>query len=145
MTCTGVCVFDLGTQQPVFIGSIKTKPKETHGERLNAIRNYMRDIINTYKPYEVAIEKGFTMHNTSTQVIYRVHGITNELFYEYPQFYYAPTTVKKLVGHHGKAKKDVVQQFVLKAYPNINFKNEDESDAVGVAISHLIKKYKMKW
>ena len=105
----------------------------------------MKGLIAQYPPHEVAIEQGFTMHNKSTQIIYRVHGVCNELFHEYEQFYYAPTTVKKLVGKHGQAKKDVVQQFILKKYPDIEFKNEDESDSVGVLISHLITKYKMKW
>ena len=145
MTCTGVSIFDLDTLQPTFVGSVSTKAKETHGERLNDIREYLKGLVDRYPPYEVAIEQAFTRFNKATQVIYRVHGITNELFHEYEQFYYAPTTVKKLITKNGQSKKDVVQQFILKKYPDIEFKNEDESDSVGVLISHLITKYKMKW
>lgn len=131
--------------QPIFVGSIKTKATDSHGERLNVIRDYMSDLMSQYPPYEIAIEQGFTMHNKSTQIIYRVHGITNELFHEYKQFYYAPTTVKKMVGKHGQAKKEVVQKSILKKYPDIVFKNEDESDAVGVVLTHLIINHKMKF
>ncbi len=145
MTCTGVAIFNLDTFEPVLITSISTNEKLDHGERLHTIREYIKNLIDKYPPYEVSIEKGFTMHNTSTQVIYRVHGVTNELFHEYRQYYYAPTTVKKLVGKHGQAKKGVVQQYILKRYPSIKFDNEDQSDAAGVAISHLIEKHKMKW
>ena len=112
---------------------------------MNDIREYMKNLISKYPPYEVAIEQAFTRHNKATQVIYRCHGVANELFHEYEQFYYAPTTVKMLVGRHGQAKKEVVQKAILKKYPDIFFNNEDESDAAGVAISHLITNYEMKW
>ena len=145
MSTTGVSIFDLDTLQPVFIGSVTTKAKETHGVRLNDIREYLKGLIAEYPPYEVAIEQAFTRFNKATQVIYRVHGICNELFHEYEQFYYAPTTVKKIVSGNGQSKKDVVQQAILKRFPDIEFENEDQSDSSGVAISHLITKHKMKW
>lgn len=145
MSCTGLTIFDLETQQPIFVGSVKTNSEETHGERLNDIREYMKGLIAKYPPHEVAIEQGFTMHNKSTQIIYMVHGVCNELFHEYEQFYYAPTTVKKLVSNNGRSSKEILQASVLKRYPDIKFANTDESDAFGVGISHLIKKYKMKW
>lgn len=101
--------------------------------------------MDKYPPYEVSIERSFSHRNLSTQVLYRVHGIANELFYEYNQFYYPPATIKKLITGNGRASKSLVQDKVLEKYPNLEFMNEDESDAVGIAISHLIKKYNMKW
>lgn len=145
MSCTGIAIFNINTYEPVLITSIKPNAKKEHGERLHTIREYIKEIMIKYPPHEVSIEQGFTMHNKSTQVIYRCHGVANELFHEYKQYYYAPTTVKKLVGKHGQAKKDVVQQQILKRYPDIVFKNEDESDAVGVCVSHLITEHNMKW
>lgn len=145
MANTGIAIFDIDTYKPILITSISTNSKEEYGDRLHTQRGYMKDLIKKYPPYEVAIEKGFTMHNTSTQVIYRVHGVTQELFHEYKQFYYAPTTVKKAITGNGKSNKELVQETILKKYPNIKFDNEDQSDAVGVACCHLIKKHKMKW
>lgn len=145
MSNTGIAIFDTDTYEPIFITSIATNSKEEYGDRLHTQRNFMEELIHKFPPYEVAIEKGFTMHNTSTQVIYRIHGVTQELFHEYPQFYYAPTTVKKIITGNGKANKELVQTYILKKYPDIEFKNEDQSDATGVAITHLIKKHKMKW
>lgn len=145
MANTGIAIFDIDTYEPIVITSIATKDKDEHGDRLHTQREYMKDLISKYPPYEVAIEKGFTMHNTSTQVIYRVHGVAQELFHEYPQTYYAPTTVKKLITGNGKANKDIVQKYILKEYPYIEFENTDESDAVAIGLSHLIKKHKLKW
>lgn len=145
MSNTGIAIFNIATCKPVLITSVKTSNKNTHGERLHRQREYMKELIKKYPPCEVAIERGFSHMNTTTQVIYRVHGIANELFYKYPQFYYPPATIKKMVGRHGQAKKEVVQANILKKYPNLKFANSDESDAFATGICHLIKKHKMKW
>ena len=145
MSCTGVAIFNIDDKIPVLITHIKTNDKETHGERLHTQREFIKDLIKQYPPCEVAIERGFTHMNTTTQVIYRCHGVINELLHKYPQFYYPPATVKSLVGKHGKAKKEVVQANILKKYPNIEFANNDESDACGVGICHLIKEHKLNW
>lgn len=145
MSNTGVCVMDIDNKIPVLITSVKTNPKETHGERLHTIREFMKKLIKEYPPCEIAIERGFSKMNTTTQVIYRCHGVINEVFHNYPQFYYPPATVKLEVAKHGQAKKNVVQKAILKNYPNIEFDNEDQSDAAGIAICHLIKVHKMKW
>ena len=105
----------------------------------------MKGLIAKHPPHEVAIEQGFTMHNKSTQIIYRVHGVCNELFHEYLQFYYAPTTVKKLISGNGRSSKEVLQASILKKYPNVEFKNTDESDAFAVGLTYLIKKHKLQW
>ena len=145
MSETGIAIFNIDTYEPIHITSIKTNAKDEYSDRLHMQREYMKDLIDRYPPYEVAIEKGFTAHNVSTQVIYRIHGVAQELFHECPQFYYAPTTVKKLISGNGRSSKEVVQASILKRYPAIEFDNEDQSDAVGVACSHLIKEHKLKW
>lgn len=145
MSNSGIAIFDIDTYKPILITSIKTNNKDEYGNRLHTQREYFKELIKKYPPYEVAIERGFTLHNTSTQVIYRVHGVVNELFHEYKQFYYAPNQVKKIVGRHGQAKKEQVKNNILEIYPELKFNNSDESDAAAVALCHLIKKHNMKW
>ena len=145
MSNSGICIFNIDTYEPIHITSIKTNDKQTHGERLHVQREFIKELIKKYPPYEVAIEKGFTRFNASTQIIYRVVGVFNEVLHEYQQFYYAPTTVKKTITGNGQSKKDVVQKAILKKYPDIEFDNEDQSDAFSVGIHHLIKNHKMKW
>lgn len=145
MSETGIAIFNIDTFEPIHITSIKTNSKEEYGDRLHTQREYMKGLIDRYPPYEISIEKGFTAHNVSTQVIYRIHGVTQELFHEHPQFYYAPTTVKKLISGNGRSNKEVLQTSILKKYPNVEFKNTDESDAFAVGLTHLIKKHKLQW
>ena len=97
-----------------------------------------------YPPTEVAIERGFSRFNTSTQVIYRVHGVCNELFNECPQKYYPPKTVKEAI-FKGDATKKQIQEKIAKAYPDVEFANEDESDAFAVGLTHLIKTKRIKF
>lgn len=143
MSNTGISIFNLDTKQPIIITSIKTNPKDTYGIRLHDIRSYIYDLTKQYLPYEIAIERGFSRFHTSTQVSYRVHGVVQELLKDYPQFYYPPKTIKTIIAGNGNANKKLVQDCILKKYPNINFNNDDESDAVGVAICHLIKHHKL--
>ena len=141
MSCTGIAIFDLEKKEPILITSIKTNPKDAYGIRLHMIRNYIKGLIDEYKPYEIALERGFSRFHTSTQVSYRVHGVIQELLRDYQQFYYPPKTIKNVITNRGNANKKFVQKCILKRYPNINFNNNDESDACGVAICHLIKKH----
>ncbi len=140
MSNSGICIFNIDTYEPIHITSIKTDDKQTHGERLHTQREFIKELIKKYPPYEVAIEKGFTRFNA-----YRVVGVFNEVLHEYQQFYYAPTTVKKSITGNGQSNKSVVQKAILKKYPNIEFENEDQSDAFSVGIHHLIKNHKMNW
>ncbi len=143
MSCTGIAIFDLDTYKPVHISSIKTNNKDTYGVRLHVIREYIKGLIKQYPPYEVAIERGFSRFNNSTQVTYRVHGVINELLKDYEQCYYPPKDVKATILN-GNASKKQVQEKIKKLYPEIKFNNEDESDAFAVGLTHLKKKYELK-
>lgn len=144
MECTGVTVFDLGTMLPIHIDSISTNSKYTHGKRLYEIAKFIHEIKERYPPESISIERGFTRHNTSTQVIYRVHGLVNYLFHDIEQYYYSPKEVKEVVDS-GDATKRLVQEIIKYKFPQIKFKNEDESDSFAVGICHLTKTGKLKW
>lgn len=136
---TGIAIFDQKANL-ITIQSIKTNPKETHGNRLKQISNTLLELRKKYDTTLVIIERAFSMHNTSTQVLYRVHGVINYLFCDCEQIYYAPTTIKKTITDQGKSDKNQVQEFIKKIYPNIQFKNFDESDAVAIGLTYFIKK-----
>ena len=145
MNSTGITIFAIDTLEPICVTHVKVNPKDTHGERLHEQREYIKKLIATYPPYEIAIERGYTFYNNATQVLYRAHGNLNELFYQYPQTYYPPKTVKKVVGKSGNATKEKVQEEIQKRFPNVEFANDDESDSFAVAITMLVNKYDMKW
>lgn len=144
MKCTGIAIFNIDTYEPIIITHIKTDDKDEHGKRLHKQREFVKELMKKYPPHEVAIERGFSRFNNATQVIFRAHGVLNELLYKCLQIYYPPKTIKEVVGNRGDATKKLVQNNILKKFPNIEFANEDESDAVATAICHLVKSHKMK-
>jgi len=145
MSCSGIAIVDMDTLQPVHTISIKTNDKLCHGERLHHQREIMKRIVEKFPPEVVFYEKGFTNFNTATQVIFRVVGVFNELLKDYKTEYFAPATVKKVITGNGKGTKELLRDKLLERYPQIKFNNTDESDALGVVFTGLIKKYKMKW
>ena len=66
------------------------------------------------------------------------------MFWQYEQIYYPPKTVKEVIVS-GKATKKQVQLEITKRYPDVNFKNEDESDAFGVGLTYFIKNNIITW
>jgi len=144
MDCSGVTIFDLHNKQPVYVGSIKTNPKQTHGKRLKFIEDEVIKLTEQYPPEIIIIERGFSRFNTSTQVIYRTHGVINKYFHNIEQIYYPPKTIKETIIH-GNATKKFVKDVIQIAYPNIEFKNEDESDSFAVALTYLIKNKYINW
>lgn len=136
MSDTGVTIFD--GDKPVFIGSIATNPKKTHGERLKEIYDFLSFLKDKYTPDVVCIERGFNRFNKSSAAVWKTHGVVNLLFYDKDLIYYSPTTVKAtLVG--GKASKEELENKILELYPDVKFRNNDESDSFAIVLTHLYK------
>ena len=136
MSDTGVTIFD--GDKPVFVGSIATNPKKTHGERLKEIYDFLSFLKDKYTPDVVCIERGFNRFNKSSEAVWKVAGIVNMLFYEVAQVYYSPNEVKATLVN-GKASKEEVANKIIEIYPEVNFKNNDESDSFAIVVTHLIK------
>lgn len=141
---TGIAIIDLNTYDPILVDSVKTNAKLEHKDRLKQITDKFDELVEKYPPSVVAIENGFVQHNNATKVLFKVRGIAERWFADVPQFFYAPTTIKAAI-FDGKAKKELVRKKLESEYPDIEFKNEDESDALGIAVTHLIKTKQIKW
>ena len=144
---TGITIFDLKTLEPVYIGSFNTKKiyatRQYKGLYLNSIKLYkmgewMKEIAERYPPSQIAIERGFSRFNNETQVLFRCHGLVNYLFWNVPQEYYPPKTIKEAI-YKGNATKPQVQQIIKNNFVDIEFANEDESDSFAIALTYLIK------
>jgi len=143
MESTGFCIFD-ENMNSILIDSIPTKKNHSHGKRLKVIADRMMELRDKYPPKVVVIERGFSRFNMATQVIYRVHGVTNFIFHDAEQIYFPPKTVKEAILG-GNATKKQVQEEIKKRYPDLVFKNDDESDSVAVGITYFIKTGKLEW
>jgi crossover junction endodeoxyribonuclease RuvC len=62
------------------------------------------------------------------------------LFYDCEQIYYAPSTIKKIICGSGRADKKQVQNKILETYPKLEFKSDDESDAVSIGLCFFIER-----
>ena len=135
---SGVCIFDYGGN-PVEILSIPTDPKLNRKDRLKIIGDAFLKLREKYETNLIIFEAGFSRHIKSTQALYAVKGLVMYLFADCEQEEYAPLTVKKVLTGTGKADKDAVQKYVLERFPDIEFKNKDESDAVATILTYFIK------
>lgn len=119
-------------------GSVKTKAKTEHSERLYLIHRELNKIIKKYRPEVIAVEQLFFCSNTKTALIVgEARGVAmlaakrNKV----PTVQFTPLQVKQAVSTYGRAGKDQVQKMVklilnLKEIP----KPDDAADALAVAI-----------
>lgn len=151
LSCTGVTIIERETLEVVYIGHIEPKGKsidslaKEYKNNVKLLYHYqaINRLIEKYPPCEVAIERGFSRHNTTTQVLFRVHGVYNLAFANQPQVYYTPVAVKKAV-YDATANKEEISEVLSRRFKR-KFKNMDESDSLAVAVCHMIECYDYPW
>ncbi len=126
--------------QGICFGTITTTPDMRMSRRLNIIFDELNQIIDRYKPDEVAIEKLFFGRNITTAIsVGQARGVLmlqaerNDL----PIGEYTPMEVKQALVGYGHADKKQVQHMVaqvlkLKEIP----RPDDAADALAIAICH---------
>ncbi len=136
----GVLDYDGRDFSVVNFGAITTPAGMDFEDRLEIIYRDMNEVINTYHPEAMSLEKLFfnTNHTTAIDVAQargvillcaKQNGVT--------VFEYTPLQVKNSVVGYGKAEKKQVQQMTrsllrLKEVP----KPDDTADALALAITH---------
>ncbi|MDO5649281.1 MAG: crossover junction endodeoxyribonuclease RuvC [Gallicola sp.] len=123
-------------------GCITTSSKSNLPDRLFFIMNEMTDIINEFKPDEMAIEELFFNKNTKTAItVAQARGVeilaarqAGLEIYEY-----TPLQIKQGVVGYGRAEKQQVQEMV-KILLNLSErpKPDDAADALAVGICHSL-------
>lgn len=138
LNSTGICIFT-NDGQFVECMTIDTNDLKETKLKLKRIGEDFIKIIKIYEPEIIVIEQGFTLFNSSTQAIFRVHGIANYIFSQYEQIYLPASTIKKIVGGKGNTTKEEIRDIIIKNYPDVKFKNLDESDAFSICLAYFIK------
>lgn len=121
-------------------GAITTKAKIPLPDRLDLIYQKMNDLINQYKPEDIAFEELFFNKNVKTAItVAQARGVevlaakkSGANLYEY-----TPLQVKQALVGYGRATKLQIQDMV-KIILNLNKvpKPDDVADALAVAITH---------
>lgn len=125
---------------PIQYGSIQTKAGLDTGPRLMKIYDATKQIIEEYKPNEMALEKLYFNRNVTTALtVGQARGVLMLAGVEagLPILEYTPLQVKQATVGYGKAEKVQIQEMVkvllrLKEVP----KPDDVADALAIAITH---------
>lgn len=141
LSCSGYSIF---SDDGKFIktGHVKTNEKLKTPLRLKEIAKEFTKLKKEYKPKLIVIEKGFSRFAGSTEQVFRVHGITNLIFYNCEQVEIHATSVRKLVTGHGNINKEQLNEYIRKKYPKIVFQNYDEMDSFALGIGYFKNKEK---
>ena len=136
----GIVKFDGVRFQPIAFGSIQTPAGLTTEDRLSQIYDGMNQIIEKYKPNEVAVEELFFNTNITTGI--RVAEARGVILLSARQHAlriseYTPLQVKQAVVGYGRAEKKQIITMVtmLLGLPKPP-KPDDTADALAIAICH---------
>jgi len=141
LSSTGFAIIDVDTQtcecSVLKIGSTNTTKVKGRGRKLRLIHEQMVYLRDKYSPEVVVAEQPFSKHHKSTQAIYQATGIVQLVFSEHDIIWYAPGSLKKAVTQSGVSDKKTVADTLEGIFEGIEFQNDDESDAVGVVVTHI--------
>ena len=137
---TGFGLIDqLGSQlRYVASGCIKTRDGELPG-RLKTLLDGVREVIDTYRPDVVVVEKVFVNVNPqSTLLLGQARGavICGAVSRDLPVAEYTALQVKQSVVGYGKAHKEQVQHMVQRLLLLDASPSADAADALACAICH---------
>jgi len=121
-------------------GCIETKAGVPMQNRLRTLQLGIRDLLNIYKPDDVAFEELFFARNVTTALMVgaaRGAAIIAAAEYTNNLYEYTPMQIKQAITGYGKADKKQIQQMVklLLKLDDIP-KPDDAADAIACAITH---------
>lgn len=136
----GVVDSEGGTQRMVQYGAINTPANTPLAARLVQIERDMTELLEQFKPDEVAIEELFFSKNITTGIaVAHARGVILATVEKagVPIYEYTPMQVKQAVVGYGLAEKNQVMDMTkrllkLRAVP----KPDDAADALAIAICH---------
>lgn len=128
-------------------GILKFNSSDEFLDRVTDIYDKTQSLVASYKPDCIALESLiFVKSPTALIKLAQSRGVMLAALgrdFEKKVFEYPPNVVKSVVSGHGHADKEGIQK-VLKQYLGLeNFKTHDESDAVAIALCHLLSEGKI--
>ena len=122
-------------------GAVTTPKEMPLVERLLVIEQSFQQILEEYKPDEIAIEELFFFRNYTTVIpVAESRGVILTTCYKYCKnvFEYTPLQIKQALTGNGRADKKQVQ-FMVKNILGLSQtpKPDDAADALAVALCHI--------
>lgn len=128
------------------MGVLKLNKLENQALKLKTIFERMLEIVEEYKPDEMAIEAPFFGKNVQSMLkLGRAQGVAMAaaLYRDIPIFEYAPRTIKQTITGNGSASKEQVSK-MLQAMLKFEEmpKYLDATDALAAAVCHYLDRGK---
>ena len=128
------------------MGVLKLNKLENQAMKLKTIFERMLEIVEEYKPDEMAIEAPFFGKNVQSMLkLGRAQGVAMAaaLYRDIPIFEYAPRTIKQTITGNGSASKEQVSK-MLQAMLKFEEmpKYFDATDALAAAVCHYLDRGK---
>lgn len=120
-------------------GRINPPVGEDLAERLSHLHQQLKQMIETYKPTQAAVEETFVNRNpVSALKLGQARGVVlmTPAALGLPVFEYSANKIKKSVVGRGHGDKTQVQHMVKILLGGVTIKTPDEADALAVAICH---------
>lgn len=126
--------------QVVDYGVVLTPKEQNLADRLTLLEKGIKQIIDKYKPQEIAIEELFFAKNVKTGIaVAHARGVILLTARRECEkiFEYTPLQIKQALTGYGRADKNQIQQMV-KTLLKLNKipKPDDAADALAVALAH---------
>lgn len=129
-------------------GIMKFKAGDEFLHRVKDIFDQTLSLVEKYQPDEIALESLiFVKSPTSLMKLAQSRGaMLAALTQKYHQkiYEYSPNTVKSTVTGHGHADKESIQKIIQQYLGVREFKTHDESDALAIALCHLLNHGSLK-
>ncbi len=140
----GVIAVSGNRLQLVTIGVLKLDKSYDHALKLKNIFEKTLELINDFKPDEMAIEAPFFGKNVQSMLkLGRAQGVAMAagLYRSVPIFEYPPRRIKQSITGKGSASKEQVAQMLLRLIGLREVpKYFDATDALAVAVCHYFQK-----
>lgn len=136
----GYGIIETQGSKVVDYGVITTPKNMPISQRLHTIYQAACELMETFKPDEVAFEELFFNTNTTTAIpVAEARGVLIVACKQYVDrlFEYTPLQIKQALTGNGRAEKKQVQ-FMVKSILGLNAvpKPDDAADALAVALCH---------
>lgn len=147
----GFSVLDVQGKKMTYIASgvMKFDHVDEFIDRLGLIYSACNDLIEKYKPDEVAIEG--LIYVKSVDALSKLAQARGAMIAAFKKenslkvFEYSPNLIKSSVTGHGHATKEAVDKSLSMIFGKMTFKTNDESDALAIAVCHgLNRAYQLK-
>jgi crossover junction endodeoxyribonuclease RuvC len=138
LTRCGYGVIDTSKNEAVNFGMFQSLPSSDPRDRVGAIAQELKQLVQTHKPEMIALERVFAQANLrSVMGVAQVSGALMSIAFEanIPLQFFTPSEVKAAVTGNGRATKDQVALMVTRILKlSETPKPADVADALAVAL-----------